>query len=117
MSELHCAVDTRAPRLPIAIAHREGCLPFQERPDPSGGYGKKVTAVMIGLKTSKGLGAHLPCASSCLETSAESEPSDSSSFPVQRKVTQHIHLKLSPSGSSSIHPESDTSHAAELWII
>merc|ERR1712032_329816 len=26
----------------------------EERPDPAGGYGKKVTAVMIGLKTSKG---------------------------------------------------------------
>mmetsp|Transcript_36979 Transcript_36979/g.104321 ORF Transcript_36979/g.104321 Transcript_36979/m.104321 type:complete len:456 (+) Transcript_36979:65-1432(+) len=26
----------------------------EERPDPSGGYGKKVTAVMIGLKTTKG---------------------------------------------------------------
>jgi len=26
----------------------------EERPDPNGGYGKKVTSVMIGLKTSKG---------------------------------------------------------------
>jgi RuvB-like protein 1 (pontin 52) len=26
----------------------------EERPDPHGGYGKKVTSVMIGLKTSKG---------------------------------------------------------------
>merc|ERR1712039_1104775 len=26
----------------------------EERPDPAGGYGKKVTAVMIGLKTTKG---------------------------------------------------------------
>jgi len=26
----------------------------EERPDPAGGYAKKVTAVMIGLKTSKG---------------------------------------------------------------
>mmetsp|Transcript_60529 Transcript_60529/g.144230 ORF Transcript_60529/g.144230 Transcript_60529/m.144230 type:complete len:456 (-) Transcript_60529:71-1438(-) len=26
----------------------------EERPDPTGGYGKKVTAVMIGLKTTKG---------------------------------------------------------------
>jgi len=26
----------------------------EEKPDPSGGYGKKVTSVMIGLKTSKG---------------------------------------------------------------
>merc|ERR1712039_234162 len=26
----------------------------QEKPDPAGGYGKKVTAVMIGLKTTKG---------------------------------------------------------------
>merc|ERR1712176_1625017 len=27
----------------------------EERPDPAGGYGKKVTAVMIGLKTTKGV--------------------------------------------------------------
>merc|ERR1712046_355446 len=26
----------------------------EERPDPNGGYGKKVTSVMIGLKTTKG---------------------------------------------------------------
>merc|ERR1711907_334754 len=26
----------------------------EERPDPNGGYGKKVTSVMVGLKTTKG---------------------------------------------------------------
>merc|ERR1712039_865046 len=31
-----------------------GELTPEERPDPAGGYGKKVTAVMIGLKTTKG---------------------------------------------------------------
>lgn len=36
------------------------CLEWQERPDPTGGYGKKVTAVMIGLKTTPGCPSGVP---------------------------------------------------------